>query len=193
MEEKKNSELKSNVISGMSSSAGAAVGVVAGSAISQELNAAELTEEEVPVNEEPVQQPVQQTVQTTEETPVPTPEVKPEEPEPVVIPEAEVEVVGYETLTVDDGSQIDVAVASVDGELVMVADIDQDGKADVMAADLNGNGQLEENEIIDVSGTDIAMEPLQQAAVSNMEDTSQLALNDDSDYINNADVNDYIA
>ena len=42
MKEKKTSEMKSNVISGMSSTVGAAAGVVAGSVISQEVNAAEV-------------------------------------------------------------------------------------------------------------------------------------------------------
>ena len=41
-EEKKTSEVKSNVISGMSSTVGAAAGVVAGSVISSEVNAAEI-------------------------------------------------------------------------------------------------------------------------------------------------------
>ena len=52
MKEKKTSDVKSNVISGMSSTVGAAVGVVAGSIISSEVNAAEIPAAEIPVTPE---------------------------------------------------------------------------------------------------------------------------------------------
>ena len=212
MKEKKNSELKSNVISGMSSTVGAAAGVVAGSVISSEVNAAEIpvTPEEEQEVEVVSSQPSRTSGSTTHPTPAPTPEPTPTpEPEPEPMPnpeprpdgpdgenpespeEPEIEVVSYDTITNDDGSQMDVAVVNVQGQDVLIADVDPDGVADIMAADLNNNGQLDNGEIVDISDQNIAMQPLQEAA--NMGGNEMLAQTDDVDYINDANVDDYIA
>ena len=59
---------------------------------------------------------------------------------------------------------MDVAVVNAQGQAIMIADVDQNGYADVMASDLNNNGQLDNGEIVDVSDQNIAMQPLQEAA-----------------------------
>lgn len=74
-----------------------------------------------------------------------------------------VEVIGYETVDNEDGSQSDVAVLSVDGQPVVLLDADRDGMADLMASDFNQNGTLDDDEIIDVSANNIAMQPLAAA------------------------------
>ena len=216
MKEKKTSEVKSNVISGMSSTVGAAAGVVAGSVISSEVNAAEIpvTPEEEQEVEVLSSQPSRTSGSTTHHNPAPTPEPKPEptpeptpepeprpeptpepnpepEPTPGPTPEPEIEVVSYETVTNEDGSQMDVAVVNAQGQAVMIADVDQNGYADVMASDLNNNGQLDNGEIVDVSDQNIAMQPLQEAA--NMGGNDMIAQTNDVDYINDANVDDYIA
>ena len=79
---------------------------------------------------------------------------------------------------------------------VAIVDIDQDGLADAMLADSNMNGQLEDNEIVDISNENIAMSPLQDLA-----EEADSAGTDDyyadntnlPDYTNDADVTDYIA
>ena len=210
MKEKKTSDVKSNVISGMSSTVGAAVGVVAGSIISSEVNAAEIPvtpEEEQDVEvvssqpsktgestpshnptSHPTPQPATEPHSTpqpaTEPTPEPTPASEPR-------PESEIEVVSYETVTNEDGSQMDVAVVNAQGQAVMIADVDQNGLADIMASDLNYNGQLDNGEIVDVSDQNIAMQPLQDAA--NMNGNNMVAQTGEPDYINDANVDDYIA
>ena len=208
MKEKKTSEVKSNVISGMSSTVGAAAGVVAGSVISSEVNAAEIpvTPEEEQEVEVVSSQPSRTSGSTTHHNPAPTPEPTPEpeprpeptpepdpepEPTPGPTPESEIEVVSYETVTNEDGSQMDVAVVNAQGQAVMIADVDQNGYADVMASDLNNNGQLDNGEIVDVSDQNIAMQPLQEAA--NMGGNDMIAQTNDVDYINDANVDDYIA
>ena len=212
MKEKKTSEVKSNVISGMSSTVGAAAGVVAGSVISSEVNAAEIPvipeeEQEVEVvssqpsrtsgntthhNPAPTPEPAPEPTPEPEPRPEPTPEPDPEpEPTPGPTPEPEIEVVSYETVTNEDGSQMDVAVVNAQGQAVMIADVDQNGYADVMASDLNNNGQLDNGEIVDVSDQNIAMQPLQEAA--NMGGNDMIAQTNDVDYINDANVDDYIA
>ena len=207
MKEKKTSDVKSNVISGMSSTVGAAVGVVAGSIISSEVNAAEIPAAEIPVTPEeeqdvevvssqpsktggstpshnPTSHPTPQPATEPNPTPEPTPASEPR-------PESEIEVVSYETVTNEDGSQMDVAVVNAQGQAVMIADVDQNGVADIMASDLNYNGQLDNGEIVDVSDQNIAMQPLQDAA--NMNGNNMVAQTGEPDYINDANVDDYIA
>lgn len=207
MKEKKTSDVKSNVISGMSSTVGAAVGVVAGSIISSEVNAAEIPAAEIPVTPEeeqdvevvssqpsktggstpshnPTSHPTPQPATEPNPTPEPTPASEPR-------PESEIEVVSYETVTNEDGSQMDVAVVNAQGQAVMIADVDQNGLADIMASDLNYNGQLDNGEIVDVSDQNIAMQPLQDAA--NMNGNNMVAQTGEPDYINDANVDDYIA
>ena len=207
MKEKKTSDVKSNVISGMSSTVGAAVGVVAGSIISSEVNAAEIPAAEIPVTpeeEQDVEVVSSQPSKTGESTPshnptshlTPQPATEPNPtPEPTPAsesrPEPEIEVVSYETVTNEDGSQIDVAVVNAQGQAVMIADVDQNGVADIMASDLNYNGQLDNGEIVDVSDQNIAMQPLQDAA--NMNGNNMVAQTGEPDYINDANVDDYIA
>ena len=217
MKEKKTSDVKSNVISGMSSTVGAAVGVVAGSIISSEVNAAEIPAAEIPVTPEeeqdvevvssqpsktggstpshnPTSHPTPQPATEPHSTPQPATEPNPT-PEPTPAseprPESEIEVVSYETVTNEDGSQMDVAVVNAQGQAVMIADVDQNGLADIMASDLNYNGQLDNGEIVDVSDQNIAMQPLQDAA--NMNGNNMVAQTGEPDYINDANVDDYIA
>ena len=207
MKEKKTSDVKSNVISGMSSTVGAAVGVVAGSIISSEVNAAEIPAAEIPVTPEEEQdvevvssQPSKTGGSTPSHNPTPNPTPEPAtepnptpEPTPASEPRpvSEIEVVSYETVTNEDGSQIDVAVVNAQGQAVMIADVDQNGVADIMASDLNYNGQLDNGEIVDVSDQNIAMQPLQDAA--NMNGNNMVAQTGEPDYINDANVDDYIA
>ena len=207
MKEKKTSDVKSNVISGMSSTVGAAVGVVAGSIISSEVNAAEIPAAEIPVTPEEEQdvevvssQPSNTGGSTPSHNPTPHPTPQPATepnptPEPTPAseprPESEIEVVSYETVTNEDGSQMDVAVVNAQGQAVMIADVDQNGLADIMASDLNYNGQLDNGEIVDVSDQNIAMQPLQDAA--NMNGNNMVAQTGEPDYINDANVDDYIA
>ena len=202
MKEKKTSDVKSNVISGMSSTVGAAAGVVAGSIISSEVNAAEIpvTPEEEQDVEVVSSQPSNTGGSTPSHNPTPHPTLEPATepnptPEPTPAseprPEPEIEVVSYETVTNEDGSQMDVAVVNAQGQAVMIADVDQNGVADIMAADLNNNGQLDNGEIVDVSDQNIAMQPLQDAA--NMNGNNMVAQTGEPDYINDANVDDYIA
>lgn len=198
MKEKKTSEVKSNVVSGMSSAAGAAVGVVAGSAISSEVNAAEIPV--TPVEEQEVEivssQPAQSNNHINQDpTPapvVPEPEpVKPEPIDPVLPPKPEVEVISYHTETTENGNQIDVAVVNDNGQIAMFVDVDRDGIADYKLLDSNHNGELDDNEIIDVTEQNIAMQPFQDAV--NAGTGNFYAQTDDVDYINNANVDEYMA
>lgn len=109
--------------------------------------------------------------------------VNPVEPE-----EPEVEVLAYETISNDDGSQMDLAVIAIDGQEMGIYDVNQDGTADLMAIDANNNQQLEENEILDISAEGVSMQALHE---------EYIAQNDPSmegpDYINDGDIEGFIA
>lgn len=189
--EKKEKKVKENVVTGMSSTVGAAVGVVAGSAVAQPVSAAETEEEAVVTEVVTPSRPETEPERPVEPIDPPRPEPQPVDPivpEPPVEPD--VQVMGYETVTNEDGSQMDVAIVAVDGQPVIVADLDRDGIADVIAADENQNSILEEHEIHDVSGEQLAMQPLQEAAGMN---TGDAIVQNEPDYINNANVDDYMA
>ena len=118
MKKETKENIKSNVATGASSAVGAGIGVVAGSVIATDVNAAETsgmpihTEEEeevVVVSSAPERQTTQQSVASSASG---------------LEGEPEVEVVSYETVMNDDGSVMDVAVVSVDGQQAVVADVD---------------------------------------------------------------------
>lgn len=194
----------SNVGTGISTAVGATVGVVAGSVIATEVDAEELKDgveaiyegiasgvshahseisahfngeetEDVSVEDEEVST-VQDNIDYVEEGP-------------------EVEVLAYETVQVDGDLAVDVSVVNIDDdENVLVADVDRDGIADYIAMDVDGDMQLDEDEFLNVSNEGISMTELQDAYES-----KELYLNDNglsdsnSDYVNDADVDDFLA
>lgn len=80
-----------------------------------------------------------------------------------------VEVLGVEQVTLDDGSTASIGGAIVDGQQVVVIDVDNDGVGDLMASDVNGNGSIDDSELIDVSQGQIAMSDFETGGV---DDTS---------------------
>lgn len=179
-------EVKKHVATGASTAVGATAGVIIGSIVTPGSAAAA----EV-VTPEPGQVQVEQ-VHVVPET------VEPAKPEPAkqepgtsgtATPEPEVEVVGYDRIANEDGSQMDVAVLNVNGHEVGVIDTNLDGAADVLVCDVNQNGVIEQGEMQLVQGQDIAMQPLQDAAGF----SPQFAQNNLPDYVNDADVDTYMA
>lgn len=207
MNKETKSEVKKNVATGASTAAGAAAGVAIGAAITPDnVEAAEAVTPEPVDQSEP--RPQLQHENTTQEYVKPAPvdpapvgpnpvkpapvhpdPVNPDPVGPTPGPEPEVEVVGYERVTNPDGSQMDVAVLDVNGNELAVIDANIDGMADVMAADLDGNGVIDANEMQDISGQSLSMQPLQEAAGF----TPEYAQNDLPDYVNDADVDNYMA
>lgn len=219
MKKETNSEVKSDVMTGMGSAVGATVGMMAGSALATEAQAAEVEQPEVPEKhdapiktevhdenvvvvqttpdkpasepEKPTTEPEKPTTEpekpTTEpEKPTTEPEKPTPEPEPV---EPEVEVLSLETVVNGDGSLMDVALLSVDGVQTVVADVDMDGVADVIAVDANSNGQLDDGELVDVSNQGIIMDSFQSGV--GIDDPSLASM--EQDYVNDADVQDFMA
>lgn len=216
MKEETKKELKKNVVTGVSGVAGAAAGVVIGAAVTPEQ--AEAAEVEVEAVETPEEATASHSGASAshsstahvshtshavtpepepEPTPEPTPEPKPAptpEPEPTptpgpVDPTSEIEVLGYERVNNQDGTQSDIATVRVQDNIIGVVDADIDGKADVIICDVNNSGTLEQDEVQNVQSENIAMQPFQQAAGFQPD----LAQNDLPDYDNNANVDEYMA
>lgn len=141
-------------------------------------------------NATPGQQEIQVEVQEPQVTVAQQPENTniPGSGENVVQAEPEVEVLAYETISNEDGSQMDLAVVSVGGQEIGIYDVNQDGTADLLAVDINNNQQIDENEIQDISSENLSMQTLHN---------DYLAQNDPSmqgpDYINDGNVDNYMA
>lgn len=104
-----------------------------------------------------------------------------------------VEVLSYQTVTDENGQRVEIAVIAIDESPILIADVDEDGEADLMAADENGNQQIDGNEIHDISDAHLAMQPLHDAYEANQQHLTEnaLALDEGPDYINDGNVADF--
>lgn len=235
MNTKKNENVKANMAAAASSTLGAAIGVVGGTLMSEEIHAAQVEDpvlpedphatDDVPIVD--VEAPThntaaQPTVAATtshvtpvsvepiaadpipEPDPIPDPEPNPEpEPDPTpgpnVMPAStlspDVQVLDYQTITGADGQQMDAALVNISGNQALIVDADRDGVADALVADANNNGQIDNDEVVDISMHQLSMSELQAAANPDpAADPNVMAQNAyNSDYENNANVDDYMA
>lgn len=235
MNTKKNENVKANMAAAASSTLGAAIGVVGGTLMSEEIHAAQVEDpvlpedphatDDVPIVD--VEAPThntaaQPTVAATtshvtpvsvepiaadpipEPDPIPDPEPNPEpEPDPTpgpnVMPAStlspDVQVLDYQTITGADGQQMDAALVNISGNQALIVDADRDGVADALVADANNNGQIDNDEVVDISMHQLSMSELQAAANPDpAADPNVMAQNAyNSDYENNANVDDYLA
>lgn len=104
----------------------------------------------------------------------------------------DVNVLAYATVQVDDENRVDVAVVNVEGENYYLADIDGDGVADYGAVDVDGDMQLDDDEFVDLSGSGISMKEFQAEIMSDDLYADNNALEGGDDYVNDADVDEFI-
>lgn len=104
-----------------------------------------------------------------------------------VTPDDEVAVVGHTETEVqvlgvvhDADTDMNIGAMTVDGQEVVLIDVDNDQVFDVMAADLNGDGEFQENEMADISGQQLTVEDL--GGILNPHD-NLIASSDEIDYI----------
>lgn len=152
----------------------------------------EVAPESEPGNEpkmEPTPEPAPETNPETQPEPSPTPDVE----NPVIhmdlFGESDVEVIGYERQTLENGEKMDLAVVQVNGQEVGLIDLDLDGQADLLMSDFDQNGQIDDHETLNIQGQGVSMVPIQEAVDFN----PLLSQNDLPDYVNNADVDTYMA
>lgn len=107
-------------------------------------------------------------------------------------PETEVRVLGIEEMPDGEGQMMTVVAVEMDGQNVLLVDVDHDGQIDLVMADVNGDGQLSDDEIADISASEIQVADLQQHLEGN--DASLLASDDSMpDYMNDANAGNFLA
>lgn len=80
--------------------------------------------------------------------------------------DSEIRVLGVEAVQDGHGRIMNVALVESDGDQALLVDVDNDGTIDVLLHDDNHDGNLQQSEIHDISGTGL--------------DVADLCLNDDS-------------
>ena len=98
--------------------------------------------------------------------------------------ESEVHILGVNQYVNEDGDVSNAGFATIDGEPIVMIDVDGDGVFDGAIHDNNGNGQIDENEVLDISSAGITVD-----SWASQSPQDELA-SDMPDYENDADVSD---
>lgn len=107
--------------------------------------------------------------------------------QPAVANDDEIRVLGVETVQGPNGQPMTIAGLESDNDQALLVDIDNDGQFDVLLHDDNGDGQLQENEVYDISAAHVEVADLEQATAN--QNGMQYASNDGMpDYMNDADI-----
>ena len=109
----------------------------------------------------------------------------------------DIEIIGVEHANIDGEHESIIGTASVNGQAVYFVDIDgEDDEFELMMSDHNGNNQIEENEVVDISEQHMSVSHFEQMAQANEsthanenEEPVQYYANDENlpDYVNDAD------
>lgn len=103
----------------------------------------------------------------------------------VVDADPEVEILG---VVHDDESGANIGGLVVDGQEVVLIDVDGDTTFDVMGSDINGDQQLTQNEFVDISGQNITVNDL--GGLSNPDGSMYASNEAEIDYTNDSAVYD---
>ena len=87
--------------------------------------------------------------------------------------EVEVKVIVVNNDVSVDGGTVDVAAIEINDEPVVLVDVTQNGEVDIAMADVNHNGQIEEDEVRDVAEAHIPMPSANDVYGQDMTMTSQ--------------------
>lgn len=102
--------------------------------------------------------------------------------------DSEVRVVGVQAVQNEDGSQAIVAGLDLDGDHALVIDVNSDGTMNLFIHDDNGDGQISDDEIHDITADNISTQAIiDDAAVQAGQDDLYMANNGMPDYVNDAD------
>lgn len=94
----------------------------------------------------------------------------------------EVELLGHDVVTLEDGSQVEMGFMEVDGHNAVVVDVDVDGSYDILGVDVNDNGELESNELADIQGAGMTVQSFDDLMNADNDLYAELP-----DYTNDAD------
>ncbi len=106
----------------------------------------------------------------------------------------DIQVLGIEHVTNDDGEDMVVADVLIEDEEVVLVDVDVDGNFDAAIIDTNHDGSISDNEIYDIQDAGMTVEDLQAYQEIHYEhDNIEYASNDDMpDFVNDADSLSYV-
>lgn len=109
---------------------------------------------------------------------------------------ADIEIIGVEHANLDGEHDSIIGAASVNGQAVYFVDIDgTDDRFDVMISDLNGDSNIDENEVVDITDQNMSVSHFEQLAHANSgsgsgdDNLDEMYANNDTlpDYVNDAD------
>lgn len=118
-----------------------------------------------------------------------TPNVVPANAEMIAVEpvDNEIRILGVEAVTDGNGNIMNVALVENSGDQALLVDVDNNGTIDVMLHDDNNDGQIQEQEIHDISQAGLNITDLEQAHAAQQGDVFYAANDDMPDYINDAD------
>lgn len=99
----------------------------------------------------------------------------------------EIRVLGVEAVQNDGGQIMNVALVECEGDHALLVDVDNNGTMDVLLHDDNGDGNLQESEVHDISGAGLDVADLVEAQAAQQGDMLYAADDNMPDYINDAD------
>lgn len=99
----------------------------------------------------------------------------------------EIRVLGVEAVQNEDGQIMNIALVECEGDQALLVDVDNNGAIDVLLHDDNGDGQLQESEVHDISGAGLDVADLMQVHAAQQGDVLYASNDDMPDYINDAD------
>ncbi len=85
----------------------------------------------------------------------------------------EVQVLGVYERTDENGVRQEAAVITDGQEVAAIVDVDGNGTADALLADMNHNQQIDEGEVFDISEQNISMDTLKQQYIAQQEMEAQ--------------------
>lgn len=102
--------------------------------------------------------------------------------------DGEVRVVGVQAVQNEDGSQAIVAGLELDGDQAMVVDVNSDGTINLFIHDDNGDGQISDDEVHDITADNVSTQAIiDDALAQQANEDLYYASNDTPDYMNDAD------
>ena len=135
---------------------------------------------------QPADIPGDQPVDQPAEQPVDQPA---EQHETVTVMDTEVEVLAYQRIDTDAGTMDAATVQDQSGQQVVFIDTDLDSQADLAWVDHNEDSQITDDELYNIEEQNVDMHPMMDAANF----SSEYADNEIPDYVNDADIDGYMA